>query len=91
MAPNSRFLEVVERTFERDAALLVACAAGGRSLKAAQLLMTAGFQNIVDVRGGYGGRRMPPVEPGWVAQGLPTTRETGPGESYQDILAKVDA
>ena len=59
MTPNPNFLSVVEKTFPRDARLVVGCKAGGRSAKAAAMLEQAGFTNIVDQRAGYEGAPLP--------------------------------
>ena len=90
MAPNPRFLEVVEENFARDAKLITGCQKGGRSLKAAEVLQQAGFSNVVDMRGGFGGEtdqfgRV--TFPGWAPRGLPTTRDAAPADRY-DSLAK---
>src|SRR3954466_1048008 len=55
MAPNPDFLAVVEKTFPRDAKLVVGCKAGGRSAKAAAVLEQAGYSRIVDQTNGYDG------------------------------------
>jgi rhodanese-related sulfurtransferase len=38
MVPNADFVRVMEASFPKDAKLVVACKAGGRSMKAATLL-----------------------------------------------------
>ncbi|MFO0660436.1 MAG: rhodanese-like domain-containing protein [Polyangiaceae bacterium] len=43
MSPNPDFVTVVEKAFAKDAKIVVGCKAGGRSLKAAQALIAAGF------------------------------------------------
>jgi len=91
LAPNARFLEVVEKNFGRDARLITGCQMGGRSLKAAGLLLQAGFSNVVDMRGGFGGERdaMGQITfPGWAPRGLPTTREAAPGDLYEALAKK---
>ena len=52
---NPRFVELVEANFGKDAKVITGCQMGGRSLKAAELLLAAGFSNVVDMRGGFGG------------------------------------
>ena len=83
MVPNPRFLEVMQRSFPRDAPIVTGCAMGGRSLRAAQMLAAAGFTDVADMIGGFSGKRMPPVEPGWVDAGLPVRTD---GVSYRDVL-----
>ncbi len=79
MIPNPNFLEEVTEAFpEKSTPLVTACLRGGRSLKAAQILLQEGYTDIVDMRGGYDGEMGPggqiTVE-GWARLGLPT--ETG--------------
>ncbi len=90
MQMNPGFVQVAEANFGKDAKLITGCQKGGRSLKAAQLLLSAGFRNVVDMRGGYGGEtdEMGRVTfPGWAPRGLPTTQESAPEDRY-DTLAK---
>ena len=68
----------MKAAFPSDAKIVVGCKAGGRSLRAAQALVAAGFTNVVDQRAGWDGARNPfgqVTEPGWAAAGLP--REDG--------------
>ena len=65
---------------------------GGRSLKAAELLLAAGFTNVVGMRGGFGGEtnQMGQVTfPGWALRGLPTTRESAPEDRYEHLAGKA--
>lgn len=90
MQMNPRFVEVVEANFSKDVKCITGCQKGGRSLKAAQLLLGAGFTNVVDMRGGFGGEtdEMGRITfPGWAPRGLPTTQESAPEDRY-DSLAK---
>lgn len=78
MIPNLEFIAQVEEKFARDAKLIVGCQRGGRSLKACNLLLTGGFTNAVDMRGGYDGELDPAGNmtfPGWARRGLPTSTE----------------
>jgi rhodanese-related sulfurtransferase len=74
-APSTaEFVAAVERRFAKDAKIVVGCAAGVRSLRAAELLVAAGFTDVVDQRAGMEGARGPfgnLVEPGWIDAGLP--------------------
>ena len=90
MTPNPDFLRVVDRVFGKDAKLVVGCKAGGRSLKAGQALIAAGFTNIIDQRAGYEGPRDAfgkIVEKGWSPEGLPTETAT-PGQSWDELKSK---
>ena len=89
MVPNPEFLDVMQRAFPQDAKLVVACKAGGRSARAASLLESAGFTNVVDQRAGFEGKADPSgqVEPGWRPAGLPVSREAAPGRDYEGLKA----
>ena len=83
MTPNPDFTAVVERAFpDKDAPILLSCKAGGRSAKAAAALEALGYRALVDHVGGWGGGN---GDAGWVAAGGPTSTETRPGRSYQEI------
>jgi len=91
MAPNPRFLEVVEKNFSKDARLITGCMKGGRSMKAADLLQQAGFTNVVDMRGGFGGETDEAGRvtfPGWAPRGLPVERDSDPAHLYEALSKK---
>jgi rhodanese-related sulfurtransferase len=89
MTPNPEFLEVMQRAFPRDAKLLVSCKAGGRSARAASVLESAGFTQIVDQTAGYEGKpdASGRMLPGWRPAGLPVTRDAAPGHGYEALKA----
>jgi rhodanese-related sulfurtransferase len=92
MTPNARFLEVMKASFSADAKLVVGCKAGGRSLKAAQALIGAGFTGIVDQRAGWEGARDAfgkVTEPGWSPAGLPTEKGAPEGRAYAALEKKM--
>ena len=92
MVPNADFVAVVRANFPAEAALLVGCLSGNRSLRAAEILEAAGYTQVVNVRCGFGGARDAAgriVEPGWAALGLPVEREPRPGASYEALQGKV--
>ena len=69
MRPNPEFLDVVRANFPTDAQLVIGCQMGGRSAKAAEILATAGYRDVANVLGGYGGA--PQFgHVGWVQAGL---------------------
>ena len=91
MQLNPRFVEIVERNFGKDVKCITGCQKGGRSLKAAELLLSAGFTNVVDMRGGFGGEtdemgRL--TFPGWAPRGFPTTHESAPEDRYEYVAKK---
>jgi rhodanese-related sulfurtransferase len=92
MVPNPDFLGVMEANFPHTAKLLVGCQMGGRSAKAAELLAASGYEEVVNVRGGFGGRRDPGgrlVELGWAHAGLPVEKAPPAGGSYDELLEKA--
>lgn len=93
MTPNRDFLAVMHANFPLDARLLIGCQVGGRSAQAAQVLAAAGYQEVANVLGGYGGARDPMTgavrSPGWTQAGLPVATEAVPGESYEALRSRA--
>ena len=92
MMVNSDFVKVVETNFPKEKKIVVGCQAGPRSNAAAGMLQQAGFQDVSNMLGGFGGMRdqMGNVSaPGWAASGLPVSNDNGEGVSYQSLSAKV--
>ncbi len=73
-APNADFVAIVGRHLPPSTRLVVGCQAGGRSQRACELLAAAGWTDLANVQGGFGGA---PGVPGWRDAGLPV--DTGPG------------
>ena len=91
MVPNAEFLAVMTAAFPWDARLVVGCKAGGRSLRAAQALLGAGFTSVLDQRAGWDGARNPfgqVTEPGWLRAGLPVEEGQPEGRSWDDVKKK---
>jgi rhodanese-related sulfurtransferase len=92
MIPNPDFIRVVEAVLSRESKLVLGCQSGGRSMRAAQVLMSAGYQEVVNQRCGFGGARDAlgrMVEPGWVAEKLPVELGRPEGRAYSDLLQSV--
>ncbi len=92
MEPNPDFLSVMEKSFAKDAPLIVGCKMGGRSARAAQVLTGAGFTRVVDQRAGWDGAKGPfgeLIEPGWSRVNLPTETGQPAGRSYASLRAKA--
>lgn len=92
MQLNPRFVEIVEANVGKDMKCITGCQKGGRSIKAAELLLTAGFSHVLDMRGGFDGEtddmgRMTFL--GWAPRGLPTTRESAPEDRYENLNKKI--
>jgi rhodanese-related sulfurtransferase len=91
MSPNADFVAVVEALHPRDARLVLGCRSGQRSMRAAEMLVAAGYTNIVDQRAGFDGPRDAfgqLSEPGWAPAGLPVETTT-PGGSYAELRRKA--
>lgn len=73
-SPNPDFVPSVRRLIAIDTPILVGCQAGGRSQRGAEMLVAAGYTDVTNVRGGFGGARDETgrlVTPGWRDAGLP--------------------
>ena len=91
MTPNTDFLPMVEALYAKDAKLVLGCKSGGRSLRAAEMLTSAGYTSVVDQRAGFEGARDAfgqLSEPGWSPAGLPVETET-PGGFYVELRDKA--
>jgi len=91
MVLNQDFVSVVEAHFPKDKKLIVGCQAGPRSTAAAKMLEGAGYQNVSNMLGGFGGMKDASgrtVAPGWSSLGLPVSQENGDGSSYESLAAK---
>ena len=89
MTPNPEFLPTVEANLPKDAKIIVGCMSGGRSQLAAEHLERAGYQNISNMQGGFGGKRDPMgrvVVQGWRDASLPIERGDGGIASYEALL-----
>ncbi len=90
-APNPDFLKVVEASVPKDATVIVGCQAGGRSQRATEIMAQAGYTNVANMQGGFGGGQdqMGRVVPGWRDSGLPVSTENGEGISYTSLAEKA--
>lgn len=59
---------------DREAPVMLICQMGGRSLKAAEVLLAAGYARVASVEGGT---------ERWIAEGLPVTRPAGDVDFYE--------
>ena len=92
MMANPDFVSVVEKNFSKDKKIIVGCQAGPRSTAASRMLEQAGFQDVSNMLGGFGGMRDQTgtvVAPGWAASGLPVSSDNGEGVSYASLAAKA--
>jgi rhodanese-related sulfurtransferase len=89
--PNDSFLAVAEKVLPPDKKLVVGCMAGGRSQRACEILEQAGYSDLTNIRGGFGGARDATgavVVAGWREAGLPVTRELG-DSAYPSLRKKA--
>jgi rhodanese-related sulfurtransferase len=94
MRPNGDFMSVVSAVFPKDSKLVVGCRSGNRSLRAAEALIAAGYENVVDQRAGHGGARDAfgqIQEAGWEGAGLEVADDPHPERTYESLLARRDA
>jgi rhodanese-related sulfurtransferase len=92
MMMNPDFVRVVEANFPHEKNIIVGCQAGPRSNAAAGLLQQAGFVEVSNMLGGFGGMRDPMgtvIAPGWAGSALPVSNDNGEGVSYQSLSAKA--
>jgi rhodanese-related sulfurtransferase len=88
MRPNPQFLDVVRANFAPDARLVVGCKMGGRSQQACEVLATAGFSDVTNVLGGWGGAPQH-GHTGWVQAGLPIETAGDESREYEALHGKT--
>jgi rhodanese-related sulfurtransferase len=91
MQMNIDFVEVAEKVISKDRKLVVGCMSGGRSQRACDMLEEAGFTDLTNVVGGFGGQRDQSgkvVVAGWKDAGLPVTTDLGDA-AYASQKAKA--
>ena len=70
---------------------MVGCQAGGRSQRAAEIMQQAGYAQVSNMMGGFGGgqdQRGQAIA-GWQEAGLPVNTDTGDGVSYASLAEKA--
>ena len=88
MRPNPDFLPVVRANFPPDTPMVIGCKMGGRSAQACELLTSAGFHDVANVLGGFGGA--PQMgQRGWVQEGLPVDNPGDPSRHYAALQKKA--
>ncbi len=66
--PDPNFVKNVKKKIDKDKIILVMCAAGGRSMIAANLLEAEGYSTL-NISDGFNGNGQ---DPGWKNSGLPS-------------------
>jgi len=93
MMPNSDFLDVVQKVLtDKDQPIFCGCQVGGRSQMAADLMTQAGYTNLVNVQGGFGGRveNGALVVTGWRDLGLPVDNDVNESNSYASLKTQAE-
>lgn len=91
MQLNDDFAAVVEKIIPKNTKLIVGCQAGGRSQRACEILEDAGYTDLTNMVGGFGGQRDASgavVVTGWRDEGLPVSSDVGDA-GYQEIRKKA--
>ncbi|MBI1356305.1 MAG: rhodanese-like domain-containing protein [Acidobacteria bacterium] len=91
MSPNPEFLAVVEANFPKDSKIITGCLRGGRSTKAARILLSAGYVHVKDMRGGLDGEMGPGgvlSYEGWARLDLPVALEPDAGATYEELRSR---
>ncbi|HVN89898.1 MAG TPA: rhodanese-like domain-containing protein [Candidatus Binataceae bacterium] len=88
---NPDFLAVVSKLLPKETKLIVGCRSGARSQRACEELEQAGYADLTNVRGGYGGARDASgniAVKGWEDSNLPISHELG-DNAYQALRTKA--
>lgn len=92
MVPNRDFLRVAQIVFDHATRLIVGCQSGVRSRHAAEALSTAGFAEVYNLRGGFGGARDVQgqlVAKGWFESGFAVEYGADASRSYGELGVRV--
>jgi len=93
MMPNPDFLSVVQKVLaDKDRAIFCGCQVGARSQMAAELMSQAGYSNLVNIQGGFGGRveNGALVVVGWRDSGLPVETAVTDENSYASMKQNAE-
>ncbi|MDD9939713.1 MAG: rhodanese-like domain-containing protein [Myxococcales bacterium] len=88
MIDNPDFVKTMRQAFPSATPLIIGCRTGHRSLLAARRLLAAGFENVLEMQGGYAGARDPFGRVscvGWYDAGLPTSMVADHGRTYPEL------
>ncbi len=93
MQLNDDFLPVVEKVIPKNSKLVVGCLSGMRSQRACEILEQAGYADLTNVVGGFGGQKDQSgavVIKGWRDEGLPVSTDLGES-TYAAMRKKAGA
>ena len=89
MEPNPDFIRVVESHVEKNKSVIVGCKMGGRSQMAAELMDGAGYADVSNMQGGFGGARDRMsgeiVVPGWTQLDFPVEMDVNATNGYEEL------
>lgn len=90
MTPNPEFMEVMTRAFGKNEKLVMGCRSGQRSLRAAEMLLAAGYSDVANLHTGWEGSRdhFGRLTPGWRPAGLPVETGRPAGFCYADAKSR---
>ena len=92
MMPNPEFIRVVEAHVGKGKRVIVGCQRGGRSQHAGELMVGAGYTDVSNMQGGFGGARDPMgqiVAPGWLQMEYPVENRVDDSNSYEGLKAVI--
>jgi rhodanese-related sulfurtransferase len=87
LRPNPEFLSVVRATFPPETHLVIGCKMGGRSAQACEILSSAGYRDVANILGGFGGAPQY-GHIGWVQAGLPIQSTPATERGYEFLQKK---
>jgi rhodanese-related sulfurtransferase len=88
MEPNPDFLGVVSDHVPTGKRVIVGCQMGGRSQMAAEIMSEAGYSDVSNMQGGFGGVRNPAggiVTPGWLQMEYPVETDVTATNAYESL------
>jgi E3 ubiquitin-protein ligase RNF13 len=89
MTLNEDFVAVMQRRFPKDTKLILGCAAGIRSERACEALASSGYTQLVNMNGGFTGRRDAMgrvVVEGWQGHGFECEVQAPLERTYAGLL-----
>jgi len=92
MQMNPDFLATVEAAIPKSTKIICGCQVGGRSQAAADMMSKAGYEDLTNMQGGFGGLQDPTtgeVITGWQDEGYPVEVGTTDENSYEAQKAKL--
>ncbi len=93
MEPNVEFMKVVEALVPKGTPVIVGCKMGGRSQMAADLMNNAGFIDVSNMQGGFGGARDritgEITAPGWIQMEFPVETDVNAKNGYEELKTRA--